>query len=402
MKNKDFRLSLIYSLIITLFLIIILITINYKTIKQYEYNNNIIISKIINDVQEEYPEFDDIKIIEILNDEELKKDNILKKYGVNLNDSFSKANQKLIKSTIIIDITIIIIYLILTILILCVFNHKENKKIKKITNYIKEINNQNYELDILSNSEEDLSLLKNEIYKTAITLNEQAILLTKDKNTLKDSLSDISHQLKTPLTSITLMIDSLKDNKNLSDENKNKILNNIHRKISNINFLVHSLLKLSKFDANTVVFKDELNKIEDILIEVKDNLSILSDLKDITINIKGNKKDKIYCDYKWQVEAITNIVKNCLEYSNPSTNINIYYESNDLFSKIIIRDNGIGMNEYDVKHIFDRFYKGKNSSSDSVGIGLALSKSIVEKDNGYITVDSKLGKGTTFIIKYLR
>lgn len=402
MKNKDFRLSLIYSLIITLFLIIILITINYKTIKQYEYNNNIIISKIINDVQEEYPEFDDIKIIEILNDEELKKDNILKKYGVNLNDSFSKANQKLIKSTIIIDITIIIIYLILTILILCVFNHKENKKIKKITNYIKEINNQNYELDILSNSEEDLSLLKNEIYKTAITLNEQAILLTKDKNTIKDSLSDISHQLKTPLTSITLMIDSLKDNKNLSDENKNKILNNIHRKISNINFLVHSLLKLSKFDANTVVFKDELNKIEDILIEVKDNLSILSDLKDITINIKGNKKDKIYCDYKWQVEAITNIVKNCLEYSNPSTNINIYYESNDLFSKIIIRDNGIGMNEYDVKHIFDRFYKGKNSSSDSVGIGLALSKSIVEKDNGYITVDSKLGKGTTFIIKYLR
>ncbi len=402
MKNKDFRLSLIYSLIITLFLIIILITINYKTIKQYEYNNNIIISKIINDVQEEYPEFDDIKIIEILNDEELKKDNILKKYGVNLNDSFSKANQKLIKSTIIIDITIIIIYLILTILILCVFNHKENKKIKKITNYIKEINNQNYELDILSNSEEDLSLLKNEIYKTAITLNEQAILLTKDKNTLKDSLSDISHQLKTPLTSITLMIDSLKDNKNLSDENKNKILNNIHRKISNINFLVHSLLKLSKFDANTVVFKDELNKIEDILIEVKDNLSILSDLKDITINIKGNKKDKIYCDYKWQVEAITNIVKNCLEYSNPSTNINIYYESNDLFSKIIIRDNGIGMDEYDVKHIFDRFYKGKNSSSDSVGIGLALSKSIVEKDNGYITVDSKLGKGTTFIIKYLR
>ena len=198
------------------------------------------------------------------------------------------------------------------------------------------------------------------------------------------------------------MIDSLKDNKNLSDENKNKILNNIHRKISNINFLVHSLLKLSKFDANTVVFKDELNKIEDILIEVKDNLSILSDLKDITINIKGNKKDKIYCDYKWQVEAITNIVKNCLEYSNPSTNINIYYESNDLFSKIIIRDNGIGMNEYDVKHIFERFYKGKNSSSDSVGIGLALSKSIVEKDNGYITVDSKLGKGTTFIIKYLR
>ncbi len=401
MKNRDYRNTIIFSLILTLVFIIIVFLINYKYIKQYEYNNNIIVSKIIAKIKEDSPEYD-IKIMEILNDDKIIYDNSLKSYGVDLKDSLSLVNQKLITFIIISNIIILLIYISFIIFFISIFNHKENKKIKKITNYIKEINNKNYELDILSNSEEDLSLLKNEIYKTAVTLNEQTIHLQKDKETLKDSLSDISHQLKTPLTSITLMIEMLQENKNLSEEKKKEILTNIHRKISNINFLVHSLLKLSKFDANTIVFYDEVNKIDDILKEVTDNLSILSDLKDIKINIKGNKKDKLYCDFKWQVEAITNIVKNCLEYSDESSSIDISYDSNDLFTKVVIKDYGVGMDEYDTKHIFDRFYKGKNSTSDSVGIGLALSKSIVEKDNGYIVVDSKLGKGTTFTIKYLK
>lgn len=401
MKNKDYRNALIFSLILTLIFIIAIFFLNYKSLKRYEYNNNIILSKIITNLKEEYPEFDDAKIMEILNDDNLKYDNSLKKYGVDLNDSLSIANQELIITTIISNIIILLIYIFLIILIISIFNHKETKKIKKITNYIKEINNKNYELDILSNSEEDLSLLKNEIYKTAVTLNEQAQYLAKDKETLKDSLSDISHQLKTPLTSISLMIDTLR-NENISEKKKYEILINMHRKISNINFLVHSLLKLSKFDANTIIFNDELNKIDDIINEVTDNLSTLIDLKNIKINIKGNKKDKLYCDFKWQVEAITNIVKNCIEYSNESSNIDISYSSNDLFTKITIKDYGKGMSHEDEKHIFERFYKGENSSSDSVGIGLALAKSIVEKDNGYITVDSAIGEGTTFTIKYLK
>lgn len=402
MKNKDFKLSIILSLIITITFIISIIIINNNALKKYEYNNNIIISNIISSIKEEYPEYDETTIIEILNKEDLKNNDILKKYGIALNkSSISLANQKMLNKYLIINIVLLSIYILSIITIIILFNNKENKKIKQITNYIKEINNKNYELDILSNCEDDLSLLKNEIYKTAVTLNEQALLLTKDKNTLKDSLSDISHQLKTPLTSISLMIDTLR-NENISEKKKYEILINMHRKISNINFLVHSLLKLSKFDANTIIFNDELNKIDDIINEVTDNLSTLIDLKNIKINIKGNKKDKLYCDFKWQVEAITNIVKNCIEYSNESSNIDISYSSNDLFTKITIKDYGKGMSHEDEKHIFERFYKGENSSSDSVGIGLALAKSIVEKDNGYITVDSAIGEGTTFTIKYLK
>ncbi len=402
MKNKDYQKTIIFFLIITIVFLAILLIINYNSLKKYEYNNNIVISKIVSAIKIKYPELDDNQIISILNEDNLKPDTTLKKYGIDLTkDSISITNQNLIKKTLKINIILLIFYVLIIISIISFFNYKENQKIKKITNYIKEINNQNYELDILSNSEEDLSLLKNEIYKTAVTLNEQANLLLNDKNTLKNSLSDISHQLKTPLTSITLMIDTIQDNK-VDEKRKKELLINIKHKIANINFLVHTLLKLSKFDANTITFNDKFYKIEDILKEVEDNLSPLIDLKNINISIKGNKKDKIFCDFKWQVEALNNIIKNCIEYSEDNAQIDISYTSNDLFSKVEIKDYGKGMDKEDVKHIFKRFCKGKNSSSDSVGIGLSLAKSIIEKDNGYITVNSKLGEGTTFTIKYLK
>lgn len=402
MKNKSYLTTLIFSLILTLIFIISIFILNNQALKKYEYNNNLIINNILSHIKEEYPDFDDRKIITILNDENLKPNNSLKGYGIDLKKTMSLANQKVIKSTITLNIIIIITYILLIILIISLYKSHENKKIKQITNYIKEINNKNYKLDIISNTEDDLSLLKNEIYKTAVTLNEQAELLMNDKNTLKDSLSDISHQLKTPLTSINLMIETLLDNQNICESKKKEILNNIHRKISNINFLIYSLLKLSKFDANTITFKDESCKIEDIINEVIDNLSTIIDLKDIKVKVTGNKKDQLFCDFKWQVEALTNIIKNCLEYSNYSSKIDISYISNDLFTKIAIKDYGQGMDSEDTKHIFDRFYKGKNSTSESVGIGLALAKTIIEKDNGYISVESQKEKGTTFIIKYLK
>ena len=124
-------------------------------------------------------------------------------------------------------------------------------------------------------------------------------------------------------------------------------------------------------------------------------------MKNININVNGDKEAKIYCDLKWQVEAITNILKNCVEHSNINASIDINYEQNKVYSKIEIIDYGIGIDEDDLQHIFERFYKGKNSSNESVGIGLALSKSIIESNKGYISVESEKGKGTRFIIKYL-
>lgn len=402
MNNKSFKNSLLIILIITIIFILSLTLIINYSLNKYEENNNKVISTIITNIKEEYPNLDDKTIIEIISTDKLKEDNILKRYGIDIkNESISSENEKLVSKTITMIITLIIIYTIVLFFIFIIYNLFETRKIKKITSYLKAINNKEYKLDMLSNSEDELSLLKNEIYKTAITLNEQTAILNTEKENLKDSLSDISHQIKTPLTSITLMIDTLMEEE-VDSEKRKKLLINIHRKISNINFLIQSILKLSKFDANAIEFIAKNNYINDILNEVKDNLAILSDLKNIKINIKGEKSSKLYCDYKWQVEAITNIVKNCIEHSESGEDITITYETNELFTKIIIKDNGVGMTPQEQKNIFKRFYKGKNSSKDSVGIGLALAKMIIEKDNGYIIVNSKIGDGTTFTIKYIK
>lgn len=402
MKNNT-KLAIFSSIIISLLFLSLFIISNYHFRQQYQTTNNLLLSSLINKIKTTYPELSEIEIIEVLNNPDLTEEDLFKKYGINIqNESLSIKQQNLNNQYFLFAIIYILIYSLTIILIIIIYNKKEKAKINKITNYLKELNNHQYSLAIEDNQEEDLSLLKNEIYKTAITLNEQTLLLKKDKESLKDSLSDISHQLKTPLTSINLMIDTLRHQDNLSSTERRELLNNIHRKITNTNFLVHSLLKLSKFDANTIEFNRQNNTLSKILKEVLDNLSTLSDLKDIKINIKGSKDISLYCDYKWEVEALTNIIKNCIEHSNSSSKIDITYQKNDIFTKIIIQDNGCGISKKDLPHIFDRFYKAQNSSKDSIGIGLSLAKTIIEKDNGYITVDSVINKGTTFTIKYLK
>lgn len=402
MKNNT-KFAIFSSIIISLLFLSLFIISNYHFRQQYQTTNNLLLSSLINKIKTTYPELSEIEIIEVLNNPDLTEEDLFKKYGINIqNESLSIKQQNLNNQYFLFTIISILIYSLTIILIIIIYNKKEKAKINKITNYLKELNNHQYSLAIEDNQEEDLSLLKNEIYKTAITLNEKTLLLKKDKESLKDSLSDISHQLKTPLTSINLMIDTLRHQDNLSSTERRELLNNIHRKITNTNFLVHSLLKLSKFDANTIEFNRQNNSLSKILKEVLDNLSTLSDLKDIKINIKGSKDISLYCDYKWEVEALTNIIKNCIEHSNNSSKIDITYQKNDVFTKIIIQDNGCGISKKDLPHIFDRFYKAQNSSKDSIGIGLSLAKTIIEKDNGYITVDSVINKGTTFTIKYLK
>ena len=274
------------------------------------------------------------------------------------------------------------------------------KNINNLTKVLEEINNKNYKIDIGDFREDELSILKSEIYKTTIMLKEQADNSTLDKINLKDSLSNISHQLKTPLTSINIMLDNILDSEEMSEDVRTEFINNIKREISNINFLVAGILKLSRLDANVVNFMVEKVKVKDIINECIKNVSSLCDLKNISIDVTGNEMLKINCDFKWEVEAITNILKNCVEHSNNNSKIDIKYINNKMYTEITIKDYGKGMSEKDVKHIFERFYKGSNSTSDSVGIGLSLSKSIIEQENGTINVNSKLNRGTVFTIRY--
>ena len=234
-----------------------------------------------------------------------------------------------------------------------------------------------------------------------IMLKEQAETSLNNQKALQTSLEDISHQLKTPLTSICIMLDNIQENPDMDNQTRQTFIHEIIKHTEWINWLIISLLKMSKLDANTVQFAKDTINVEELINEVVSKLSIPIDIKQLKIIIKGNNAQFIG-DYNWQLEAITNVVKNCIEHTDEHKNIYINYEENNFYTKIIIRDEGCGICKKDLKHIFERFYKGKNSSENSVGIGLALAKTIIEKGGGYITCQSIENKGTTFEIKYLK
>ncbi len=402
MKNKvKLKRYIFISLIISIIFIVLNILINIYEYKIYRNNINNNLESIISLIETKYPLITKNEIMEILNSKN-NTTNIFKEYGIDIdNTSIILENDKYYITFIIFNTLYIYIIIIVLLIIFLIYIKNKDKDIKDITKYIGEINKGNYELKINSISEDELSILKNEIYKTTIKLKEAYINTNNDKLSIKKSLEDISHQLKTPLTSILIMLDNLIDDPNMDINTRQDFITDIKRQVVNINFLVQNLLKLSKFDSNTIHFIKENNKLFNILKEAIKNVSTLCDLKDIKIIINGDDESTIYSDFKWEVEALTNILKNSIEHTKDKKEILVDYNTNNVYSIIKIKDYGVGIAHDDLKHIFERFYKGKNSSPDSIGIGLSLAKAIINEDNGIISVESN-SNGTTFIIKYYK
>lgn len=407
-ENKNIKYLILPMIILT---ITSSITITIQTIQQYKtvtITLNEKIAEIMGKISESNPEIDSREIIEILNSakntEQYEKGQTeLSKYGIEIDKINSiKLIENQMKTNLKLNILIIVLFSILWMTIIVLYLRKRDKKIKQITNYINQIKNKKYDLNIEENTEDELSNLKNELYKITIMLKEESEISKKDKENLKISVEDISHQLKTPLTSITIMLDNLKDNPNMEEKTKQKFIFEISKQVEWINWLVISMLKLSKLDANVVQFYDEKINLKKFIGEIIKNLEIPIEVKNQKIIIDGDSNVSFIGDYKWQQEAITNIIKNCIEHNENNGTIYINYEENSLFTKITIRDEGEGIPKEDLKHIFERFYKGKNSSENSVGIGLALAKNIIEKNNGMINCKSELDKGTEFVIKYMK
>ena len=404
MENKPkLKKAIFLSIFIIIIFAIVFFLLQYYQYKTYTVNLNNKIASIISEIKKQYPDIDNNDLMYILNSKDDANIDLFKSYGIQLDkDAMIIENDKYFSIFSVINLMILLTLSLIILFIFLIYNFNKDKKINEITKYIEELNNKNYRLHIEDNTEDELSILKNEIYKTTIMLKEVAENEISDKINLKDSLSDISHQLKTPLSSITIMLDNIIDNPQMDEETRISFIKDIKRQIININFLVDSLLKLSKLDSNSITFINKKEYIYNIIDESIKNVSVLCDLKNIQINKIGNDNAQIYCDMKWQIEAITNILKNCVEHTIQDSSINITYNENKVYSKMEIQDKGIGISKKDLPHIFERFYKGENSKSDSVGIGLALSKAIIEKNNGYIGVESQVGKGTSFVIKYFK
>lgn len=403
MKNKlRLKQYIISTLIVFICLFVMFLILNIYEYKTYTKNFNNKISAIVTLVKGKYPEVTDKEIIEIINSNKQSDDSFFLKYGIDIdNKAVLLENDKSYYTFLIINMS----FLIITIASLCIlyfrYNYKRKNDIKDIIKYIEQINRRNYELEIDTISEDELSILKNEIYKTAVMLKEAALNSNKDKLNLKKSLEDISHQLKTPLTSILVLLDNLIDEPDMDSSIRNDFIIDIKRNVININFLVQALLKLSKFDANTVHFIKKENDLEMIVKEAIKNVSTLCDLRNINIKLNTLENAKVECDAKWQIEAITNIIKNAIEHSKDNSSIIINIDNNRVYSKIEVIDFGDGISKRDIKHIFERFYKGENATSNSIGIGLALAKTIIEEDKGTIAVESN-ESNTKFTIKYFK
>lgn len=401
MKRNKF-LFLVCVCIVFVFLILSnCIYIRQNNIYKKNYNNTI--NSFIHMINIKYPELTKDEIISILNSTEVGDEKMLRAYGIDLEKEFViLKDEKDLKKYVILNNILIVLFLTCLLVAFMIYKYTEKKRIKEVTKCLEEINKKNYKIEIDDNIEDNLSILKNEVYKTTIMLKEQAENSKKDKIGLKTSLEDISHQLKTPLTSINIMLDNLLDNPNMDEQTRIEFMNYIKREVNNINFLIQSLLKLSRFDVNTVNYNNKENNVKDIINAVVTNVSTLCDLKNVGIKFEVPDNISLFCDFNWQVEAITNIVKNCIEHSKENDFVFIRASQNKIYTLIEVIDNGVGISKNDIKHIFDRFYKGENSLNDSVGIGLALARSIVEKNNGVIDVESDEGKGSVFSIRYFQ
>lgn len=271
-----------------------------------------------------------------------------------------------------------------------------HRQMARLADYLRRITAGEYSLDIRDHTEGELSLLKSEIYKVTMMLSEYNERLQREKRQLADSMADISHQLKTPLTSMLVMTDLLSQ-EGLPAEKREEFTRHIRRQLERLEWLVSALLKIARLDAGVVEMKPERVEIGPFVREVTAPLLIPIELKEQTLTLRGKKEAALWGDPHWSAEALLNVVKNCTEHTPAGGEITVSWEENPLYTEVRVEDTGPGVDPADLPHIFNRFYRGKNACEDSgAGIGLAMAQSILSRQNGEITAENRPGGGTRF------
>lgn len=360
-------------------------------------NNAHMISAIIS----KHPELEEEILEEVVaNNSTYDGFQFLKRYGLDeediIDDYITEYKEELLKKDIILYITFVFILLVVYLLYL----RNENKKIKQIDKYIMDILNNKDTFDIRDYNEDVLSKLKNDIYKITVLLKEEKEKSLKEKKNLEVILSDISHQIKTPLTSMYVINDLLLDD-NLDKKKKKEFLNKNRIQLERIEWLVTSLLKISRLDSGTIKLQKQKVDVCDLIETVIEPLKIPIELKNQELLLDIEDDLKINVDLEWTSEALINILKNAYEHTPKGGTIEVSARENPIYTEITILDNGEGIDSDSISHIFERFYKG-DSHKESIGIGLNMAKTIVEKENGVIEVDSKRGEFTSFTIKFYK
>ncbi|HEX2997149.1 MAG TPA: HAMP domain-containing sensor histidine kinase, partial [Anaerolineales bacterium] len=236
--------------------------------------------------------------------------------------------------------------------------------------------------------------------KVTVRLREQAELLQKDKTALSNLIADVSHQIKTPLTSLGVLADLLAEDP--PEEDRRIFIERLRAQLGRIQWLTSALLKLARLDAGTAAVKSELVDVRRLIERALEPLQIPLEIKNQRLEVHGDDNASFTGDLNWSAEALTNVVKNCIEHTPEGGRIEIRYSANALYAEILVSDDGEGIASWDLPNIFNRFYRGEKAGENSVGIGLALAKAIFNAQGGDITVHSQRGVGTNFTIRVFR
>ncbi len=251
-------------------------------------------------------------------------------------------------------------------------------------------------LDIRDNTEGELSLLKNDLYKITVTLQEQADQLAKDKSYLADALGDISHQLKTPLTSALVMTDLLSDPV-LPADRRAEFLDRLTGQLERIRWLVGTLLKISRLDAGAVTLQKAPVELSGLIDKALEPLRIPMELHGVDCRVTCPADARWMGDEAWTAQALQNILKNCVEQMPDGGVLTVTAGADALNCRITVEDTGGGIDPADLPHLFERFYRGRSAGPDSVGIGLALAQAVVTGQGGRITAENH-GPGARFTL----
>ncbi len=282
------------------------------------------------------------------------------------------------------------------------------RRADRLCGYIRRMERGDYCLELQENREDELSLLQNELYKVMLLLKEQAERAVAQRKALAASVSDISHQIKTPLTSVMVLLDNLSESSRMEEATRRRFLQEITSQLTGLHWLVITLLKLSKLDAGVVELKQEQVSLQGLLARVAEKLEIQAQWQQVELSLQMPKGECLITgDAHWTEEAVANLVKNAIEHSPAEAQVEITLEDTAVYAQINIKDHGEGISAEEQRHIFERFYQGKarrrTASDDSnMGLGLALAKTVITKEGGYLTVESDGRRGALFRVRFLK
>ncbi|MBQ6823731.1 MAG: HAMP domain-containing histidine kinase [Clostridia bacterium] len=250
-------------------------------------------------------------------------------------------------------------------------------------------------------AEGELAVLQTEVQKLTLELRDRAAALDEEKHQLADFLADISHQLRTPLTSVSLNLTLLR-NPDLPVEQRLQSIRELQRMMQRMDWLINALLKMSKLDSNTAHLQKEPINVHRLVTKAADPLAVSMELRDQRLVLQMEEDVSFLGDPAWSVEAVGNILKNCVEHTPPGGTVTVEAEENALFCQIRIRDTGKGIDPADLPHLFERFYRGKNAGAESIGIGLALARMICAGQNGTLKAENLPEGGAAFTMRFYK